>query len=345
MDQDCLIDWLAKLLPAHSPGGDEREVDELLLPEFRRWCIDVRHDSAENLIGLVRGKGRGAPLIITAHKDEVAMIVKRIEPHGELHVEGLGGIPPWKYGEGMVDLLTPGGTLPAVMSVGSMHTTSETPRVEEARHQPLDWPMVRVVTGLGREELATRGVYSGTRAVIARSRKGPFLFADCVCGFGLDDKVGLALMLEVMREVSENPPARDIYFVASSAEEQMGCGGSVAGGELPADTMLALEIGPVSEEYGLDLRGGPVVWYRDSSGLYTKSFSDEICGTAERLGITCQRAVYDHAGSDASCARSSGQVGRVGCLSFPADNTHGFEVAPVQGILDTYRVLLAFLRG
>ena len=346
MDRNRLLDWLGKLLPAHSPGGDEGEVDRLLLPHFREHCRDVRLDAAENLLGMMPGRGERPPLIVAAHKDELGMIVKRVEPDGSLRVEPLGGIPPWKYGEGPVEILAASGTLTGIMRVGSLHSTEETPRVERAREQPLDWTMIRVFTGRTPEELAEAGAGPGTRVVVARERKGPVLLKGCVAGFGMDDKAGLAIMLEAMRALADGPPpVSDLYFLASSSEEQMGCGATVAAGYLPAQSMLALEIGPVEPEYGLALDARPIVWYRDSTLTYTKSFCDELVAVGKDLGCGAQRAVYGHAGSDASCSRSAGQVGRVACLSFPALNTHGFEVATVDGILNTFRILLAYLRG
>jgi putative aminopeptidase FrvX len=346
MNQDRLLELLRELLPAHSPGGDEGEVDRILLPYFRDYCQEVRQDAAENIIGRLRGTGQRPAVIVTAHKDELGMIVKRIEADGSLRVEALGGIPPWKYGEGPVDILAPGGVLRGVMSAGSLHTTEETPLVEQARDKPLGWPMIRVFTCRTREELEGLGVGAGTRLVVSRERKGPLLLGNCVCGFGLDDKAGVAVMLEAMRELAHGPPPpQDIYFVSSSTEEQMGCGATVVAGDLPVDTMLALEIGPVAEEYGLELDEQPIVWYRDSTVTYTKSFCDELVAIGERLGTGSQRAVYGHAGSDASCARSSGQAGRVACLSFPAINTHGYEVAPIGGILNMHRILVEYLRG
>lgn len=346
MTQDRLLELLRQLLPAHSPGGEEGEVTRLLTPYFEKYCRDVRQDSAENLIGTIAGRGERPPMIVAAHKDEVGMIVKRVEADGLLRVEALGGVPPWKYGEGAVDLLTPTGTLPGVMSVGSLHTTAESPRVEAARENPLDWPMVRVFTGQSREKLERQGVYAGTRLCVARHRKGPLLMGDYVCGIGLDDKAALAVMLETMRALHEGErPAGDVHFVATSTEEQMGCGGTVVAHRLCVETMLALEIGPVAPEYGLELDGRPIIWYSDSTLTYTKSFCDELAALCTRLGFGCQRAVYGHAGSDASCARAAGQVGRVACLAFPGTNTHGFEIAPVQGLLNLYATLLAYLRG
>ncbi len=345
MDRNRLLDLLRDLACAHSPGGDEGEIDRVLLPHFRDCCRDVHQDAAENIIGVIPGRGEREPLIVTAHKDEVGMIVKRVEGDGTLRVEALGGVPPWKYGEGPVDILAPGGPVPGVLSIGSFHTTAETPRVDEAKHQPLDWSMLRVLTRRTAADLEHRGIGAGTRVVVARARKALFELEDCICGYGLDDKAALAVMLDVMVCLRKSRPAGDVYFVASSSEEQMGCGATFATGQLPAHTVLSLEIGPVAAEYGLELDHRPIVWYRDSTATYTKSFSDELCALARTLGFGAQKAVYDQAGSDASCSRTAGQVGRVAVLAFPGINSHGFEVAPVEGILNMHRVLLAYLLG
>src|SRR5206468_4080654 len=106
---------------------------------------------------------------------------------------------------------------------------------------------------------------------------------------------------------------------------------------LPAETLLALEVGPVAEEYGVQNNEQPVVWYRDRIATYTKSLCDELVRLADGLGFGAQRAVYSRAATDASTAREHGQVGRIACIGFPAENTHGYELACLAGIENTYR--------
>jgi putative aminopeptidase FrvX len=346
MNADRLFDLLGQFLPAHSPGGEEGELDRLLLPYFEQTCREVRQDAADNLVGLLRGTGERPPILIAAHKDEVGAIVKRVEPDGTLRLEELGGVPPWKYGEGMVDILADDAVIQGVMGVGCMHTSNETPAVESARVKALDWGMVRVITRRTRTELESLGVGPGTRVVVARQRKQPVRFQDCVCGHALDDKAALAVMVEVMQALAQSPPPpQDIYFVATSLEEQLGGGATFAASRIPAETMLALEIGPVEDEYGLELDHRPIVWYKDRIATYSKGFCDELSRLGRSLGFGVQRAVYSRAGTDASGSRQMGHVGRTSVLAFPATNSHGWEVAPVEGILNMYRLLLAYLQG
>ncbi len=346
MTRKRLLELLELLLPAHSPGGDEGEVDAILWPYFREYTESPAQDGAENLYGKISGTGERPPILIAAHKDELGMIVKRIEPDGSLRVQELGGVHAWKYGEGLVDILAASGVLTGVMGVGSMHSTEETPRVHYSRENPMDWTVVRVQTRRTAAQLEALGVYPGTRVVLHRSRKHPTVWHDCVCAFALDDKAAVALMLETMRALAAGPPPpQDIYFAATAIEEQM-CGGAAAlAGKLEVDTMLALEIGPVEPEYGLELDDRPIVWYKDRIGTYTKSFCDEIAALSLSLGLGIQRAVYSRASSDATGSRLAGQVGRISVLSFPVLNSHGFEVAPIDGILKMQQLLLAYLRG
>ena len=75
-----------------------------------------------------QGRAHDRPLQLTAHKDEIALIVKRIDPTGRLAVERVGGIHPFKVGEGPVDILADDGSIvPAVIGFGAVHVSEESP--------------------------------------------------------------------------------------------------------------------------------------------------------------------------------------------------------------------------
>lgn len=347
MEKERLLQWLNELLPTHSPPGDEEEMDRLLRPRFEQWCDEVHQDAAGNLVGRIAGQSREGAIQIHAHKDEIGMIVKRVDYDGTIQVRNLGGAIPWKYGEGPVEILTADGPLPAVLCVGSMHTSAETHRVQIAREHALAWEHVYLDAKLSFEELAGRGVRPGTRAVVARSRKQPLLLGGCVCGWGLDDKGAVAIMLGVMEALAPEAGKlpHDLYFAATVEEEIGAAGGAFAAANIPADTLIALEVGPVAEEYGNANSPQPILWYQDSFHTYSKPLSDRIAAVAETLGFGTQAVVYSSAGTDASAARRYGQAGRVACLGFPVENSHGYEMANIRGMLNTAALLEAVLRG
>ena len=347
MERTHLLQLLEELLTTHSPCGQEEEMDALLLPRFRELCTDVRQDTAGNIIGRIPGRSSEGAIQVHAHKDELGMIVKRIDADGKVHVRPLGGLLPWKYGEGPVDLLSREGPIPAVLSVGSTHTSAETTRMQSARVGPLAWENVYLDAKLTRDQLHAAGIRAGSRAVMARSRKRPLVMGDYVCGWALDDKGAVAVMLgamEALAPLAGEIPA-DVYFAATSEEEIGASGGPFVAHQVPAPTRLALEGGPVADEYGNANSPQPVLWYQDSMHTYTKPLCDRFMDLADTLGFGAQPVVYVNAGTDASMARRYGVVGAVACLAFPVENSHGYEMANIQGMLNTTALLTAFLRG
>ncbi|NLC58610.1 MAG: M20/M25/M40 family metallo-hydrolase [Armatimonadetes bacterium] len=347
MTRERLLQLLETLLPTHSPSGEEGEMDALLLPYFREWCAEVHHDVAGNLIGRIPGRTREGAIQIHAHKDEIGMIVKRIDADGKIHARPLGGALPWKYGEGPVELLGSEGPVPAVLCVGCTHTSHETAGVQSARTGPLVWENVYLDAKLSREALAARGIRVGSRAVVARSRRQPLFLGDYVGGWALDDKGAVAILLGVMEALA--PLAGqlpvDVYFVATAEEEIGAANGAYVARRLPADTVIALEVGPVAEEYASTNSPQPIVWYQDAYHSYTKRLCDRFLALADDLGFGAQPVVLSTAGTDASAARKYGQGGAVACLSFPTENTHGYEVAHLAGMLNTAALLEAYLRA
>src|SRR5690242_1848741 len=121
-----LIAILTELCEAHSPPGCEREVDAVVKRHLEPYAARVWQDAAGNVIAHFPGGGSEHPLQLTAHKDELGMIVKRVEEDGRLRVQNLGGMHLFKYGEGLVDVLADGaGVVPGVLSFGSMHVSEE----------------------------------------------------------------------------------------------------------------------------------------------------------------------------------------------------------------------------
>ncbi|MAG37599.1 MAG: peptidase M42, partial [Dehalococcoidia bacterium] len=57
-----------------------------------------------------------------------------------------------------------------------------------------------------------------------------------------------------------------------------------------------------------------------------------------------QEAVLSAFGSDAGLARKAGAVPRSACVGFPAENSHGYEVAHLGGMLNCGRLLEAVAR-
>ncbi len=161
----------------------------------------------------------------------------------------------------------------------------------------------------------------------------------------MDDRAAITISLiaaSLLRE--ENCPHHEIYFVMTTEEERDGIGAAYSSRTLPGELTLAVEIGPISNEYGTEFRKDPIVSYGDSRGLYTKSVADKLVRQARSIGLSPQTAVWESFCSDASVSKSYGQAASIALLSIPTLNTHGFEIIHSDGIQACAKLLTAFLQ-
>ncbi len=339
-DYDRLFAQIKELVLCHSPSGLEIEIDQVLLKKFAALKLDSWQDRAGNVIAKIPGHNPDRAIAITAHKDEIGMIVKAIADDGCLQVRRLGGSFPWVYGEGVVDILGDHQVISGILSFGSRHVSHESPQKAQQLDTPLIWQDAWVETKCSLEELTTLGVRPGTRLVIGKHRKQPFRLKDYIASYTLDNKASVAILLALAEKIV-NPPV-DIYLVASAKEEVGAIGALYFTQNQKLDALIALEICPLADEYPIESGTAPVLLSQDNYGIYDELLNAEIRTAATKAEIPLQLAVLDGFGSDASIAMKFGHVSRGACLSFPTQNTHGYEIAHLGAIANCVEILAAY---
>lgn len=339
---------LQELLRARGPSGDEKEVRERLRPELEAVADEVWQDAAGNLVALLRaGEARREPIQVAAHLDEIAMIVKRIEPDGRLRVTNLGGARPMSFGQSAVDILGDEEEMTGVLSLGSLHRTDDSAAMAQIRQSGVDWEEVFVVTGRPREALERAGVHPGTRVVLSTGERDIVEVGDGLGAHFMDDRALLLAGLMALRRAAARREAldRDLYYVCSTKEEVTNGGALFAAHRLPGDQLVALEVGPVAAEYDTVLSAAPILSFGDQKGLYSPELIDALRAAARAEGVQPQLALLEMFASDASAAIAAGLAPQTAVLCLPTQNTHGFEVVHREGIETLARVLTRFLLG
>lgn len=339
---DCerLFKIITELVLHHSPSGVEQEIDTFLLDRFQALGVETWQDRAGNAIAKIPGRNCQKAIAITAHKDEIGAIIKSIDERGRLQIRKLGGSFPWVYGEGVVDIIGDKKTISGILSFGSRHVSHESPQKAQQVDKPLFWSDAWVVTKCSPEELASFGVRPGSRVVIGKHRKQPFRLKDYIASYTLDNKASVAILLALAESIRQ-PPV-DVYLVASAKEEVGAIGALFFTQNQPLDGLIALEICPLAEEYPISEGKTPVLLSQDSYGIYDEGLNAEILLAATKSGIPLQFAAIDGFGSDASIAMKFGHVARAACLSFPTENTHGYEIAHLGAIANCIEILTTY---
>ncbi len=324
----------------HSPSGAETEIDQLLAKKFNTLNLNPVQDLAGNIFVFIEGKDTTRSIAITAHKDEIGGIVTKIRADGKIEIGKLGGSFPWVYGEGVVDLLGDKKVLSGILSFGSRHISHQSPQKAQQDEKPLLWQNAWVETKRPKSELLNCGIRPGTRIVVGKHRKIPYRMGNHIASYTLDNKASLAILLELAEKLIQ--PAVNVYLVASAKEEVGGIGAQYFTQQHNIDSLIALEICPIAPEYPIESDRIPVLLSQDGYGLYDEELNLAIMDAGRRCAIDLQFAVLSEFGSDGSISMKSGHVPRASCLSFPTENTHGYEIANFEAIQNCAKVLIAF---
>jgi putative aminopeptidase FrvX len=340
--RDELFETIRTLTALHSPSGVEREIDEHLLGALAGHG-EPRMDDAGNIV-LRLGEGTSGRVALLAHKDEIGGIVKRVEEGGRLVAQTLGDAHPWIWGEGPVEVLGRNATVLGVLSFGARHVSDESPQRKQLDDAPVKWKDAWIETKLSAEALAEAGVTAGSRVVAARSRKQAVRLGaegEYVASYALDDKVAVAMLLELAVRVPSPSRPVDLVF---TAREEVGCQGSqYYARRSDAEVLVALEVVPVAKEYAIDPGPDPVLIRADAYGPLDDGVSEALADAAAAEGIAVRHAVVSRYGSDASTSLDTGRIARSACLAAATENTHGFEIAHLDAVEGCVRILQRWL--
>jgi len=314
---------LQEFVSLPGPSGQEEAIRHAVQRHVQELGLAAEVDAKGNLLVQI-GSGNPA-ILVTAHLDEIAMITRLIGQDGRLMVTALGGLFPWKLGEGPVQILASAGPVDGVLSFGSIHTAHPGSSARRAIASGLDWDMCEVITGWSEPELRRAGVRPGTRVVVHPNRRTLHPIGDLISGYFLDDRADLVswlLSLEALKDSGAN-----VLFAATAAEEVGGEGALfVMQSKGPFDVCIALELSPIVDDAPIQLSDQPALWVTDSYSTMAASDMDLVAQAAHKTNLDIQYQALSRGGSDASCAANHGLCGRPFTLGLPIDNSHGFEV-------------------
>ena len=329
---------LRSLTAIPAPPGQEGDLADYLASLLSELSYRSERDAKGNLI--VKLGSSPCKVLVTAHMDEIALMVRTIEPDGTLRVTSLGGLYPWKLGEGPVEILATDGPIMGVLGFGSIHTNAPGSRAQLGREKPLEWSSGSVFTGLGSDELTSLGVRPGTRVVVARQCRSIVEMGEFVAGYFLDDRADLVSWMMVLDKLSQ---VDGVWFVASAAEEVGGEGAQYLMQSIRPEVCIALELGPYVPDAPSQLNAAPSVWVNDGYSAPAAADLDLMDEVAASIDMEIQFQCFSRGGSDASCAASKGLCARPFTLGLPMENSHGFEIMHVNAMENLANLTVALI--
>ncbi len=323
---------LKTLSEAYGPSGAEGPVRELVRAEIRKLADHVTVDPLGNLIAVRKQQGQsGKKIMLMAHLDEIGFVVTHVDAAGFARVQPSGGINPLacvgqrvRFANGRLGVL---GIDARRDDMGKIPVLSEM-FIDVGAAGRADSPLqVGDVAGYWRplEDLGQR-----------------------LIGKSLDDRVGVAILIETLRALKRTP--HEVAFVFSVQEEVGTRGAGVAAFGLEADLGLAVDVTrtgdtPNGPKMAVALGGGPAIKVRDANMLADPRIKDLLLTRAREARLPTQLEVLEGGSTDAAAIQIARGGVPVGCVSVPTRYIHTpSEMVAYTDVQQCVALLLEFLQ-
>ncbi len=292
---------LEELSNAPAPSGFEEPVRAIVERELAALGANVQHGGLGSVVATTTSGG-GPRIMVTAHMDEVGLMVQYVRPDGFIRVKKLGGTLDQSLPDQRWTIV---GSKGAVMAVSGLRTVHVTPPAERSRVWSLEETWLDV-GATSRDEVTAMGIRPGDP--IAPWSPFTVLGQDGrYAGKAWDDRAGLAVWLEAARRIKEQGirlPCTPVW-VATTQEEIGLRGAHTAVAVAKPDLGISLEAGvaadyPVArpEQAQERLGGGPGIFLLDSSMIPNRKLRDFFLQVAKEEGIPLQPDVLTGYGED-----------------------------------------------
>jgi len=296
------IRLLESLCNASAVSGEEEKVRSIVLEQIRPLVDEIKVDALGNVLAKRFGQEKKRlRVMVTAHMDEVGMMIVaddeeglfRFETVGGLEVSQLVGKAVW-VGKNRV---------PGVIGAKPIHLVEQ-----DELSQLIKLEALRIDVGPENG----KKVKVGDRATFATPfiRLGPSLRAKA-----LDDRVGVATLIELIRQPQ---PHLDL-LAAFTVQEEVGLRGArVAAYTLDPDLAFVIDCTPARDlpdwesggyhvekeeientQYNTRLGAGPAIYIADHATLSDPRLIRHLVETAEALKIPYQIRQPGGGGTDA----------------------------------------------
>jgi len=317
---------LERLTNAVAVSGDEGAVRRIVLQHIRPLADEVRVDALGNVLAVKRGRGRRRlRVMVAAHMDEVGFMLTRDEGKGLFRFAPVGGVDRREI---LGKALWVGAEkIPAVIGMTPIHLTSpasrsQTPGIEALR------------IDVGPENAAK--VSPGMRATFATSflRQGPSVRAKA-----LDDRLGVALLVELFRHAPENID----LLAAFTVQEELGLrGAQVAAFALEPDVAFVVDCthaydlptfdDTVNTAYNARLGYGPAIYVADRGTISSPRLVQHVAESAAAAGIPYQLRQAGGGRTDATTIHK--QRGGIPSISISTPGRYLHRSASVARVAD-----------
>ncbi len=339
------LEMLEELTLTDGISGHEKEVAQV----FKKWTEDsvdaFDYDELGSIIGIKEGQENEPKIMLAGHIDEIGFLVKNIDDKGFLRLHPVGGWWPHVLLSQAVTVKTREGK-EFVGVVGSQAPHTLTPAV---RNKVMKIDDIYVDLGVrSKEEVLALGIQIGD-PITPKAEFHEMANPNYLMSKAWDDRIGAAIVIEVMRRLKEEETKATVYGVGTVQEEVGLRGAQTAAQKLNPDIGIALDVTVATDAPGednrIELGKGITFEVMDGSHIGHKGLIYYLQDLAEEMGKDYQFEILSAGGTDSGTMHKVHDGVIQITLSIPARYIHSHRgVIHRKDFADTVDLLVEFIK-
>jgi len=305
---DDRLQLIKDLTELQGVSGFEEQV-RYYIQERMEKLTEISYDNLGSIICKKQGTDDKPKIMLPGHMDEIGFLVSSITKEGYLKFISLGGWWDQVLLAHRVIVKTPKGDIPGIIGSTPPHLldAKEREKIVEKKTMFID------VGAESKEEAMEKfGIHPGD-VIIPESNFTLMHNPKFIMAKALDDRLGVALFMEVIEELAKIEHPNTVYGVGTVQEEVGLRGAQTSADVIKPDINFTLDVGIAGDTPGLEklhidvkLGKGPILLLTDASMIPHRSLRDFVIDTAKSLGLPLQFATMLGGGTDAGAIHKYG---------------------------------------
>lgn len=294
-----VYELVKKLSDAHGLSGFEDNIKDIIRKELSGFVDEFREDELGNLIAVK--KGSDFSVMIASHMDEIGLMVQYIDEKGFIKFVGIGGWYNPTLHTQRVILHGTKGLVHGVIGAKPPHIMSPEDRKKEIK---IDDLFIDIGASTA-DEVAALGIEIGTPVTIEQELIR--LSGDRVSGKALDNRVGVAVLIEILKRMKSPMTIFGVFTV----QEEVGLkGAKVSAFALNPDVAIATDVtipgdhpGVTRKDASPEMGKGPVLVLASAAGrglLADRRLTTWLRAAGDKAKIPYQLEVGEGGNTDAT---------------------------------------------
>ena len=321
---------LETLTQTYGPSGNEKAVRDIIIKELDGVVDEMKVDVMGNLIATKKGREAGKKIMISAHMDEIGIMVTHIDDNGYLRFTAIGGVSP---STALYQRVVFANGVKGLVGVEKLESLK-------------DLELKKLFIDIGSKDKADteKMISIGDVAIFTSGfeHDGSYIVSKA-----LDDRIGCYIAIEAAKQLGKTD--NEAVFVFSTQEEVGIRGAKTAAYGIDADLAFAVDVTMTGDTPGCDtmavkLNGGAAIKVRDSSIVVSPAVKNLMVETAIENSIPYQMEVLLQGGTDGGAIHTTRAGIPTGVISIPCRYLHTpAEMVSASDVIACTKLLVKLL--